>query len=28
LRTVSDTKAADIGSKYPQLQTALHFRKV
>jgi hypothetical protein len=27
LRTVSDTKAAEVGSQYLQLQTALHYRK-
>jgi hypothetical protein len=27
LRTVSDTKAAELGSQYPPLQTALHYRR-
>jgi hypothetical protein len=27
LRTLSDTKAAEIGSQYLQLQTALHYRR-
>jgi len=27
LRTVSGTKAAEVGSQYPQLQTALHYRR-
>jgi len=27
LRTVSDTKAAKVGSQYPQLQTAIHYHR-
>jgi hypothetical protein len=26
LRTVSDTKVTEVGSQYPLLQTALHYR--
>ena len=27
LRTVSDTKAAEVGSQYRQIHTALHYRR-
>jgi len=27
LRTVFDTKVAEVGSQYPQLQTALRYRR-